>query len=440
MALDAKRGIVYVPTGSATPDFYGADRHGDNLFANSLSLLNAETGKRIWHFQGVQHDIWDRDFPAPPTLVTVKRDGKAIDAVVADQQARVRLRARPHQRHSRCFRSSIASFRRVRRAGRTAAPARSLFRSLPAPFARQLLTEDQLTNRTPAAREWALGQFRQFVSAGQFVPFSVGRETVMLPGFDGGAEWGGSAFDPKRASVCERERHGLDRRAASRPSAMRTAAVACTNRQCASVIGTDLAGSPPLIPSLVGVAGRVGRTGFFTRSLRKGSGPDAGIPDHAARCSCWPSFEYVLSGETHTELSSGAVCHRTAEISLRQATRSSLDPDGYPAVAPPWGTLNAIDLNTGKICVAGAARRVSGASGQGLKNTGSENYGGPLVTAGGLVFIGATNFDKKFRAFDKATGELLWEAQLPFPGNATPATYQLKGANTSSSPPAEAKT
>ncbi|HMI54786.1 MAG TPA: PQQ-binding-like beta-propeller repeat protein, partial [Gemmatimonadaceae bacterium] len=194
MAVDQKRGIVYVPTGSASADFYGANRVGDNLFANTLLALDAATGKRIWHFQAVKHDIWDRDFPSPPTLLTVERDGKRVDAVAQTTK------------HGFVFlfdRSNGKSlfpieYRRVppsRVEGEVAARTQP-FATKPAPFARQWLTDDMLTKRTPQAHQWALDQFKTFRSEGLFVPFMVGKETVVFPGFDGGAEWGGSALDP----------------------------------------------------------------------------------------------------------------------------------------------------------------------------------------------------------------------------------------------------
>src|SRR5207244_2784997 len=107
--------------------------------------------------------------------------------------------------------------------------------------------------------------------------------------------------------------------------------------------------------------------------------------------------------------------------------RRFLDPDGYPAIAPPWGTLNAINLNTGEYVWKINLGEYPELAAKGMKNTGSENYGGPVVTAGGLLFIGATNFDRKFRAFDKSNGKLLWETALPAAGNATPATYAVGG-------------
>src|SRR5437764_8957162 len=199
MALDPQRGIVYAPTGSAAFDFYGVDRIGDDLFADCLIALDAETGKRIWHFQGVHHDLWDRDFPSPPALVTVKRDGKNVDAVVqTSKQGFVYLFHRANGRL--LFPMDVRKYPSSPVPGERASATQPLPRR-PAPFARQLLTEELLTNRTPAAHQWALEQFRKFRSNGQFVPFSVGSDTVMLPGFDGGAEWGGPAVDPETGII-----------------------------------------------------------------------------------------------------------------------------------------------------------------------------------------------------------------------------------------------
>lgn len=194
IALDEQRGVVSAPTGSAAADFYGANRHGDNLYANSLIALDARTGKRLWHFQAVHHDIWDRDFPSPPALVTLRRDGRTIDAVaLATKHGQLfvfdRVAGKPlFPLTSRAYPPSDVE-------GEQAAPIQVL-PERPAPFARQLLTESMLTTRTPEAYRSALETFRTVRSEGQFVPLSVGRETVVFPGFDGGAEWGGSAFDP----------------------------------------------------------------------------------------------------------------------------------------------------------------------------------------------------------------------------------------------------
>jgi len=180
MSLDTKRGIVYVPTGSAASDFYGANRLGDNLFANSLLALNAETGRRIWHFHVVKHDIWDRDFPAQPALVAVQRDGRMVDAVAqTSKSGHVFLfdgiNGKPlFPIEYRRYPSSTVE-------GEVTAETQPL-PTKPAPFARQLLTEDMLTNRTPDSHRVALEAFRKFRCAGQFIPFTVGQETVLLPG------------------------------------------------------------------------------------------------------------------------------------------------------------------------------------------------------------------------------------------------------------------
>ena len=191
MTVDARRGIVFVPTGSAVPDFYGADRVGDDLFANCLIALNAQTGERIWHFQAVRHDIWDRDFPAAPVLLTVKRDGKDIDAVAqTTKQGFVYLFDRTNG--APLFPIEYHKYPASAVPGEVAAAEQPL-PMLPAPYARQVLSEDLLTNRTPEVHQWAVKKFRTLVSDGQFVPLSVGKDTVVFPGFDGGAEWGGPA-------------------------------------------------------------------------------------------------------------------------------------------------------------------------------------------------------------------------------------------------------
>src|SRR6185436_7801467 len=187
------RGIVYVPTGSAASDFYGANRLGDNLFANSLVALNAETGKRIWHFQAVKHDIWDRDFPSPPTLVTVRSNGRNVEAVAQTTKSGhvyvfERVSGRP------LFPIEYRKYPSSSVPGEVAAETQPLPLK-PAPFSRQLLSESLLTNRTPEVQAWAVDQFRKFNGGGQFIPMKVGEETIIFPGFDGGAEWGGSAFD-----------------------------------------------------------------------------------------------------------------------------------------------------------------------------------------------------------------------------------------------------
>ncbi len=417
MAVDDTRGILYAPTGSAATDFYGADRPGDNLFANSLLALNAATGERIWHFQSVRHDIWDRDFPSPPSLVTVKHNGKSVDAVAQTTKSGFvylfdRTTGEP------LFPIGYRKYPASDVKGESASETQPL-PSKPEPFARQILTENGLTNRTPEIHQWALDKFRSFRSAGQFVPFTVDKETVIFPGFDGGAEWGGSAFDPETGILY------VNANDVAWTSSLAENKGGNSGRQtyltnCAVCHGDGMAGAPPSIPSLLNLQGK--RTQQQIESfIVQGAGRMPSFPN-LKPADVTATSRYILSGE-NKELESKQ--GESAAPKYRfTGYHKFLDPDGYPAVAPPWGTLNAINLNTGEY-----AWKIPLGEYPDLtdKTTGSENYGGPVVTAGGLVFIAATNFDRKFRAFDKQTGKLLWETVLPFSGNATPVTYEFDG-------------
>jgi quinoprotein glucose dehydrogenase len=420
MTLDSKRGIVYVPTGSAAFDFYGADRLGDNLFANCLLALNAETGQLIWHFQAVKHDLWDRDFPSAPVLLTVKRDGKDVDAVAqTSKQGFVflfdRVTGKP------LFPIEYRKYPPSTLPGEQVAPEQGLPTKL-APYARQSIDETQLTNRTQEAHRWALEHFRNLRNDGQFVPFGVGKETLVFPGFDGGAEWGGPALDPETGIIYVNSNEMAWTAALFEDTGEHGARAVYTS-QCAVCHGDTMAGSPPEIPSLIAIGDRLSPADI-TLTIRTGKGRMPAFPN-LYEDQLTGLVNFLLTGE-NKELSSSEP--RPAEMKYRlTGYRRFLDPEGYPAIAPPWGTLNAIDLNTGEYKWKINLGQYPALAAQGLKDTGSENYGGPIVTAGGLVFIGATNFDRKFRAFDKDTGELLWETTLPFSGNATPATYAVNG-------------
>lgn len=426
MVVDPKSGIVFVPTGSAVDDMYGADRKGDDLYADTLLALDAATGRRLWHFQGVHHDIWDRDFPSPPVLLTVTRGGRRVDAVAqATKQGFVYLFERRTGRP--LFPITERPFPASETPGETASPTQPVALE-PTPFARQRLTEDDLTDRTPAAHAWALEAFRGLRGGGLFVPFAPGRQTIVFPGFDGGAEWGGQAVDPRTGVFFVNANDvawtgGLAARgdtAAAGPGAQAYAS------RCAACHGADRAGSPPAFPSLVGLGERMG-AGQVGGVIRSGRGRMPGFPDVNG-----PALEalvaYVRTGKEapsgpEREVGSGP----SGVAYVFTGYRKFLDPEGYPAVKPPWGTLSAIDLNTGEYLWKRPLGEYPELARQGLRDTGSENYGGPVVTASGLLFIAATLYDRRIRAFDAKTGRLLWEGDLPYAGNATPAVYMANG-------------
>ncbi len=424
MSVDEERGLVFVPTGSAAFDFYGADRVGDNLFANCLIALKAETGERVWHFQTVKHDVWDRDLPAPPSLVTVKRDGHRVDAVAQiTKSGYIFLFERENGKPL-----FPIEYRRVPASdvdGEVLAETQP-FPLKPPPFARQVFTEDMVTQRTPEAHKAVLERFRKVRSAGQFMPGS--REgTVVFPGFDGGGEWGGASFDPETGLlyVNSNEMTWILRLLPRFIQKGRSSNRDLYLTRCAGCHGENLQGSPPEFPSLVGIGNKIPEADIVTLILRgKGRMPGfARLQSQAVQAIA----RYLISGQD------SAVVTEAEEPSPNELKytidgyNKFLDPEGYPAVQPPWGTLNAIDLNTGEIVWKIPLGEFPELVNRGMRNTGSENYGGSVVTAGGLLFIGATDYDRKFHAFDKATGKLLWETTLPAAGNATPATYEADG-------------
>jgi quinoprotein glucose dehydrogenase len=422
MAVDEARGIVFVPTGSAAADFHGADRIGDNLFANCVLALDAATGKRLWHFQAVHHDIWDRDFPSPPTLVTVRRDGRLVDAVAqTTKQGYVFVLDR--ETGASLFPVDERPMPSSTVPGERTSPTQPVPRA-PEPFARQRLTVDLLTRRTPEAHAWAQAEFRKLHSDGPFAPLRVGTDTVVFPGFDGGAEWGGSAYDRASGRLYVNA-NDLAWTGALAPDDGGGDGRATYLSRCASCHRDDRRGTPPQIPAVTNVTLSDER---LTLVIRDGIGRMPGFPGMP------PDVVRGLVAYLRDTPGHGEIASTKARASSRSSGRLRftgykrfLDPDGYPATAPPWGTLSAIDLNTGdyawKIPLGEYPELVA----RGLTDTGSENYGGPIVTAGGVLFIGATNFDRKFRAFDAATGRLLWQVTLPFAANTTPATYEAGG-------------
>ena len=416
VTVDPKRGMLFAATGSASYDFYGANRTGDNLYANSVIALDARTGAHRWHYQVLKHDLWDRDLPAAPMLVTVQRDGKPVDAVAQiTKTGHVWLFNRE---------SGAPMFPVEERQMPTLAldgerpSATQRFPLMPAAFSRQQLTRDDLTQRTPAAHAAALKTFDQYNPTHPYEAPNVGKGTIIFPGVDGGGEWGGPAFDPETGLlyVNSNEMAWLLKLVPRSDESLYAA-------NCAGCHGDDRKGGAGG-PSLVDIATR--RTDAqIMQMINEGNGRMPAFGAAMDGAAVKEIVEYLRTGKVEStrnaQKSPHLLKYRTAYFDI------FLDHEGYPGIKPPWGTLNAINLNTGKFAWTIPFGEYPKLAAQGVTNTGTDSYGGAIVTQNGLLLIAATTYDNKFRAYDKATGALLWETVLPAAGNATPSTYMVNG-------------
>ena len=426
MAVDQKRGIVFVPTGSAAFDFYGANRHGDNLFANTLLALEAKTGKRLWHFQMVHHDILDRDAPAPPNLLTVTHGGKRIDAVAqVTKQGYVFLFNRETGEPLFPIEEIPAPASDV--PGEKAAPTQP--RPVkPVPYARQTFEETDLSPFAPNKDE-LIAKFRKSRSEGTWAPLSK-QGTIIFPGLDGGAEWGGAAVDPDGIMYLNSSEMpwliSLD--TATEKKALKHPGEKLYMASCATCHGAERKGNPASgYPSLVDAKKKYKRDQVIAViETGKGMMPAfKGLTDEQKNLIV--AFLYGEKIEVKEDKKEVANASAPKKDNYQiSGYIKFLDKDGYPAVKPPWGTLNAIDLNTGEYVWKKTFGEVPELEAKGVTGTGSDSYGGPVVTASGLLFIAGTK-DSKFRVYDKKNGELLWETRLPAPGFATPSTYSVNG-------------
>ena len=439
MTVDAKRGIVYVPTGSAAFDFYGGNRLGNDLFADSMIALDAATGKRIWYFQGVHHDLWDRDYPAPPAMLTINHDGKRVDAIAQTAKSGMlfvfdRTTGKP------IFPIKEVPVGKSNVPGEVAAATQPV-PTLPEPYTQQSTTIDTLTNRTPEAHAWAVKQFNTMIGGGQFIPPSVDKLTIDMPGFAGGGEWGGVAVDPDAGILYVNANDTAWLVGLTIPPAAGSLGERVYQNQCSGCHGIDRRGSPPAIPSLHGIEGIL-TDQEIAATIRQGKGrmpPFSSLSDEDVQAV----VKYVTRAPQQQQRPAKAAPKAASGVDPVAAEgegetakdmpyktigfRRFTDPEGYPATATPWGTLSAIDLNTGKYLWKIPFGTYPELVAKGMGDTGSDNYGGPVATAGGLLFIAASVFDEKFHAYDKSTGKLLWETDLPFAGLATPSTYMVNG-------------
>lgn len=424
MSLDVERGIVFVPTGSATYDFWGGYRHGENLFANTLLALDAETGERIWHFQGVHHDIWDRDFPANPNLIRIKKDGKWIDAVAqTSKQGYVFVLDR--ETGEPIWPIEEKAVPQSTLEGEKSWPTQP-HPTLPEPFMRMVYTDELILNLTEEWEKDIRSKLENVKYGHMWEPPSDQHGIVLFPGMDGGAEWGGSSFDPLTQTlyVNANEMPWIINMKAN-PEFDNLGQKVYVN-YCANCHGIDRKGNLPAFPSLMNLEKNYNNESLDAL-IKNGKGAMPAF-SHIAKEERDMLVAYLLDKKVveQDKKELEVVKEQLYPRYYMEGYSRLLTDDGYPGINPPWGTLTAIDMNSGKVKWQSVLGEFEELSARGISPTGTENYGGPVTTAGGLVFIAATK-DEKIRAFDKDTGKVLWEAKLPAAGHATPAVYEIKG-------------
>ncbi len=432
-SLDEKRGILFAPTGSAAYDFYGGKRKGSNLFANCLIAINANTGKRIWHFQFLHHDLWDKDLPTPPALITITKEGKQIDAVAQPTKSGMififeRETGKPIYDIDEIPVDTVSDL-----TGEKVWPTQPIV-TKPAPFVRQTITANDLNPYLPDS---SFAKIKKTIDGSRygnmFTPPGK-KPLIVLPGYDGGAEWGGPAFDPQTGILYVNANEMAwvmemveNKRSKPGKENYLQAGQRIYNQYCMTCHGADRKGTGNN-PSLLNIEKKYSQEEFLT------------LVNSGRRMM--PSFKqfaeeeknalvsFVLAQKKNQQKGFKAIAHPIDSINSMPYTMTGynkfLSPEGYPAISPPWGTLNAINLSTGELVWKIPLGEYEALKAKGIPATGTENYGGPVVTAGGIVFIAAAR-DGKLRAFNKFSGKLLWEYDLPAPGFATPSVYELNG-------------
>lgn len=424
IAMDTDRGIVYAATGSPHPNMIGVIHLGQNQHADSVVALDAHTGKLMWSFQEIRHDVWDLDIPAPPNLVTVMHGGQRVDAVaqvtkMGNTLLLDRLTGQP-----------LFPFR-LRRAPAARLPGERMWPyqpniELPEPFSKMDFTLDDVTHISPVAHDFVMRQLRN-ATYGWFPPFVLDRPNVFF-GIGGGAEWTGAAFDPQTGWLYVSASHvpwmiTVSRVERGEPSES-TADIAgqkvfqATCAMCHGAWGAGQGHAPPLL----NLATRLDEqtVGEIIEHGRNTMPPQSLTEEERTAV-----IRYLFHPVRSSASRKNRPVHGRPEYTF-DGYPQLLDNQGYPGSQPPWGTLNAIDLNTGHIVWRVPLGEHEELTRQGIAKTGTYNYGGATVTAGGVVFCAGT-MDEKIRAFDKSTGAELWSFKLPFGGYAPPATYEVHG-------------
>jgi quinoprotein glucose dehydrogenase len=441
LSLDERRGIVFAGTGSATPDFWGGNRKGNDLYADSTLAIDANTGKLLWHFQEVHHDLWDWDNPTAPILATITKDGRKVDVTIqTTKQGFIFMFDRESGKPIHPIDEVPVPQSKLK--GEYTSPTQPV-PTFFEPFVRQVLTEDDLFKDGISEESYQdlLHRFRSLDHDNMWNPPSA-QGSIQNPGLNGGGEWGGPSFDPATEILYVNANESpwvIGPRTADDGNARKQQAnqtnlevgKSLYQKQCAGCHGADRMGgrtnpSLAIYPSLAGL--KMDEASVVSLIFTgKGTMPPFSQMSKSERIAI---ASFVLDEKDRQEerfvSSKDEQLPDYYRVPYREGRGGKfLTKEGYPGVKPPWGHLSAIDLNTGEVLWKQTIGDYPELKVKGI-HAGSENFGAPVVTAGGVVFIAATR-DEKIRAFNKTTGQLLWEADLPAAGIATPSVYEVNG-------------
>lgn len=430
-SMDEDHGLVFVPIGSASYDFYGGNRKGDNLFANSLVSLDANTGKKIWHYQTVHHDLWDRDLPTPPVVAEINKNGKEIPVVIQPTKSGFLYVL------NRFSGEPVFEIEEIEVPIEGVLDGEKLSKTqpvalVPKPFARQSFTEEDINSLISKKSQDSIRKVLSKIRSVHIFDPPSKEGTLIWPGYDGGAEWGGASFNPesKMLFINSNEMPWIltmkeSQQIESQKETVEKVGSQLYTRNCMVCHGEDKKGSGDF-PSLVDIENRISSDSLISL-LHAGRGMMPSFnqlnEDEKRSISSYLLKLDDLQDEFKGKSLLSSSYHDVPFVST--GYKKFLSPEGYPAINPPWGTLTAINMNTGEHEWQIPLGETPEFEELGIR-TGTENYGGAVVTKSGILFIAATK-DSKIRAFDQKNGDLLWEAQLPYPGYATPSVYQIDG-------------